>query len=127
MAARVLVVDDDPDLRLVLSHLLRRQGYATSEAASAGEALDAIVNEPPQLVLLDLGLPQGGGLAVLRQLREWGASIPVLVITGATDDTEVALALDLGASRCLFKPFVNSELLVAISMLLGPDAQSDEA
>ena len=127
MPPRILIVDDDRDLCLVVSQLLGKAGYETAEAATAGEALDAILSERPSLVLLDLGLPEGGGLAVLRQLREWGAAVPVIIITGATDDAEASLALDLGAARCMFKPFVNSELLLAVAMLAGRGSLASEA
>jgi len=80
MGARVLIVDDEPSILATMAPLLRARGYEVSTATSGHAALEAVDRQPPQLVILDLGLPDLDGIEVARRLRE-GRSIPILVLS----------------------------------------------
>src|SRR5688500_2029521 len=94
--ATVLVVDDEPAIVKVLSTALRARGYRATAAGTGQDALDAIALDPPDVVLLDLGLPDFDGLEVLNQLRLWSA-VPVIVLTAEGAEDRKIAALDSGA------------------------------
>lgn len=110
---RILIVDDDFHIRRLLTTTLARAGYDVTEAASARDALDQARADPPDAILLDLGLPDRNGLEILPLLKQLGTT-PVLIVSArdATDD-KVA-ALDLGADDYVTKPFDTEELLARI-------------
>jgi two-component system KDP operon response regulator KdpE len=116
-AARVLVVDDEPQIRKFLRLGLEGHGYAVLEAASAGDALRVAVAEQPELVILDLGLPDREGFEVLGALREW-SRVPVLVLSVRNREGEKVRAFDLGADDYVVKPFGMPELLARIKAAL---------
>jgi two-component system KDP operon response regulator KdpE len=116
-SARILVVDDEPQIRRFLRHGLAAHGYAVLEAESAEAALRAAVRERPELVVLDLGLPDREGFDVLSALREWSA-VPVLVLSVRSRETEKVRAFDLGADDYVVKPFGMPELLARIKAAL---------
>ncbi|SDT08697.1 two-component system, OmpR family, KDP operon response regulator KdpE [Friedmanniella luteola] len=117
----VLAVDDDPALLRTLSINLRARGYEVGTAADGRSALQVVAERMPDLVLLDLGLPDVDGVSVLRQLRS-SAEVPVLVLSARHASDDKVEALDLGADDYVTKPFGMDELLARIRTALrhGP-------
>ncbi|MCW2933459.1 MAG: two component transcriptional regulator, winged helix family [Actinomycetia bacterium] len=107
---RVLVVDDEPQILRALRINLRARQYEVHTAASATEALAVAAKFPPDLVLLDLGLPDMDGMNVIEGLRGW-TKAPIIVLSGRTDSTDKVAALDAGADDYVTKPFGVDELL----------------
>ena len=105
----VLIVDDDPAIRRLLRASLGAEGYRTIEAARGTEALAAAAATPPDLVLLDLGLPDMDGIEVLKRLRAT-SPVPVVVLSAREDERGKVAALDLGADDYVTKPFGVAEL-----------------
>jgi two-component system KDP operon response regulator KdpE len=116
-APRVLVVDDEPQIRRALRVALRANGYDVAEVATGQEALDALAARPPDLVILDLGLPDLDGVEVCRRLREW-SRLPVIVLSAHGDDDAKVRALDEGADDYVTKPFSVPELLARMRVAL---------
>lgn len=119
----VLVVEDEPPMQDLLRVLLRASGLCTLEATSGAEALARAAAHNPNLVLLDLGLPDSDGIEVTRRLREWMAA-PILVISARWQEQDKVAALDAGADDYLTKPFANSELLARIRVWLRQTARA---
>lgn len=116
-ATRVLVVDDDPDVGLVLRRYLESQGFEVAIAADGASARQAMRAPAFDLVLLDLGLPDGNGLALMTELRmRWAG--PVIIVSGRGESTERAVGLELGADDFVTKPFDLRELLARIRSVL---------
>ena len=113
----VLVVDDEPQLRRFLRATLPANGYGIVEAASAAEALREAATRTPDLILLDLGLPDMDGVEVTRRLREWTAT-PIIVLSARDQERDKVEALDAGADDYLTKPFGTGELLARIRVAL---------
>ena len=113
MTTRVLVVDDDPAIRRVVTTGLRARGYEVVEADTAVDGLGAVATAQPDLVVLDLGLPDGDGIDVCRRLREF-SSVPVIVLSVETTDHRKIEALDAGADDFVTKPFSMGELLARL-------------
>ncbi len=113
----VLVVDDEAPIQKMLRIVLRGNGFRTVEATSAAEALAHAATYNPDLVLLDLGLPDSDGLDVARRLREW-ATVPILVISARGSEQEKVGVFDAGANDYLTKPFTTGELLARIRVWL---------
>lgn len=112
-APKVLIVDDEPQIRILLRATLGRAGYAIAEAATAREALNAKAIDKPDLILLDLGLPDRDGLELVSLLRAEPRS--ALIVVSARDQTEQKVAaLDLGADDYVTKPFDTEELLARV-------------
>jgi len=110
---KVLVVDDEPQIRVLLKATLGRAGYAVAEASNAREALNAKAIDKPDLILLDLGLPDRDGLELVDALR--GEPRSALIVVSARDQTEQKVAaLDLGADDYVTKPFDTEELLARV-------------
>jgi two-component system KDP operon response regulator KdpE len=116
-AGRVLVVDDEPQIRRVMRMALTGQGYETIEARSGEEALERFRDQRPDLVLLDLNMPGMGGLETCRLLRS-GSEVPVIILTVRNTEEEKVEALDAGADDYVTKPFGMSELLARIRAAL---------
>ncbi len=119
---RLLLVEDDTSLAAGLSLALRNKGFAVNHVARGDHALLAVETDPPDLIILDLGLPDMDGLDVLRQLRNTNRTIPVLILTARDTISEKVAGLDLGADDYLAKPFDINELdarLRAMSRRLG--------
>ena len=110
---RVLITDDEPGLRRTLAIGLRANGYEALTAGDGRTALQACREDSPDLVILDLGLPDIPGIEVLRQLRAWTA-MPVIVLSARTDSADKVEALDAGADDYVTKPFGLEELLARI-------------
>ncbi|HSX62729.1 MAG TPA: response regulator transcription factor [Tahibacter sp.] len=114
---RVLVVDDEPQIRRFLDISLRAQGYRV-ETADTGEAgLAALATHGADIVILDIGLPDRDGHAVLRELRQW-SSVPVIMLTVRAGEAEKVKALDGGANDYVTKPFGVQELMARVRTLL---------
>jgi two-component system, OmpR family, KDP operon response regulator KdpE len=113
----VLIVEDEPPMRRFLRAALRSHGYRWLEAATAAEATMLAVSHNPDLVLLDLGLPDLDGIELTKQLREWSQR-PILVLSARGREDDKVLALDVGADDYLTKPFGVNELLARIRVAL---------
>jgi len=110
---RVLVVDDEPQILRAMRINLRARDYEVDVAADGGTALRSAAARPPDLVVLDLGLPDMEGTDVIRGLRGW-TSVPIIVLSGRADSTDKVSALDAGADDYVTKPFGVDELLARI-------------
>jgi two-component system KDP operon response regulator KdpE len=122
---RVLVVDDEPQIRRFLEIGLRAQGYQVIQADGGHAALAAMAGGGVDVVVLDLGLPDLDGLAVLKELRQWSQA-PVIVLTVRASESDKVSALDAGANDYLTKPFGVQELMARIRVLLRTRAAGGE-
>jgi two-component system, OmpR family, KDP operon response regulator KdpE len=113
----VLVVEDEPQMRRFLRATLGANGFRVVEAPTIAEGTAAAAREPPVLVLLDLGLPDGEGIDLVRSLREW-SRVPVIVLSARGREDDKVAALDAGADDYLTKPFGVAELLARIRVAL---------
>lgn len=124
-ATEILVVDDEPQIRKLLEITLQSNGYKIREATTAREGLSIASSHPPELILLDLGLPDESGLSVLKTLREWYTK-PIIVLSVQSSEEAIIEALDKGANDYLVKPFRTGELLARIrSVLRSTISESD--
>jgi two-component system KDP operon response regulator KdpE len=121
----VLIVEDEPQMRKFVRIALVSHDYRVLEAASAAEGIQQASVHTPDLVLLDLGLPDGDGMDVTRRLREW-SPVPILVISARGQEDSKVKALDEGADDYLTKPFGAAELLARIRVALRHAARSRE-
>lgn len=122
MGLRVLVVDDERPIRRYLRAALNAQGYLVYEAANGQEALQAVLTDRPDLIILDLGLPDLDGVEVTRRLREWNP-VPILILSVREHEQDKVAALDAGADDYLTKPFGTGELLARMRVALRRAAQ----
>ena len=113
MGDRVLVVDDEPSILRVVAANLRARGYEALTASSGKAALAVIETQKPDCIVLDLGLPDVGGLEVLRRLRTW-TTTPVVILTAADDQHRRTMAFDLGVDDYVTKPFAMTDLLARV-------------
>ena len=120
MPSRVLIVEDEPDIRELVVHHLKREGYQVSAAASGEEALRQVQAAPPDLVLLDLMMPAMDGLEVCRRLRQDPATarLPIVMLTAKGDEVDRVLGLEIGADDYVVKPFSPKELLARVRAVL---------
>lgn len=114
---RILVVDDEPQIRRILRGALTAQPYEVLEAGSVHEAISTATTAMPDLVILDLGLPDGDGIAVVRSLRSW-TDLPILILSVRGQEVDKVAALDAGADDYLTKPFSTGELLARLRAAL---------
>jgi two-component system, OmpR family, KDP operon response regulator KdpE len=114
---RVLVVDDEPQIVRALKVILRGAGYATQQAETKQEALDAVAVRPPDAMVLDLILPDGSGVEVCEEVRRW-SGLPIIVLSAVGDEREKVRALDAGADDYITKPFGTDELLARLRAAL---------
>jgi two-component system response regulator PrrA len=114
----VLVVDDDEDIRVSLDRGLRLSGFAVRTAADGDAALAAVAADPPDCVVLDVGLPGRDGIAVVETLRADGVGVPVLVLSARSSVDDRVLGLAAGADDYLVKPFALAELVARLRALL---------
>ena len=110
---KVLIVEDEQSIKNFMSTILVANGFDTLMAGSAKEALSMITSHCPDLILLDLGLPDLDGMEVLKQVRAW-SSVPIIVVSARAHEGDKVAALDLGADDYIEKPFGTSELLARI-------------
>jgi two-component system KDP operon response regulator KdpE len=121
--ARILVVDDEPAIRRFLRVTLEAHGYQPYEAGSGKEALQAVPACRPDVLILDLGLPDMEGHEVIRRLREW-SPVPIIVLSVREHETEKIEALDAGADDYLTKPFAVGELMARLRAALRRSANT---
>mgnify|MGYP001214732172 CR=1 FL=1 len=117
MAARILVVDDDPATRKMINTALSESGFEVLEAATAAEALAAVQQQQPDVMLLDLILPDGDGVDVCRQVRTY-SDVSIIMVTAKRDLTDRLAGLDAGADDYVTKPLAMGELVARIRSLL---------
>jgi two-component system KDP operon response regulator KdpE len=122
--ATILVVDDEPAIRRFLRTSLKGQGFDVIEAASGAEAQEQVRSAKPELVVLDLGLPDMDGFEVIRRIRA-ASSLPIVVLTVRAGEREKVEALDLGADDYVTKPFGIGELLARVRTALRHRLQAD--
>jgi two-component system, OmpR family, KDP operon response regulator KdpE len=126
-SGEILVIDDEAPIRKLLEITLHSNDYKVREAATAKEGLLLTANHPPDLVILDLGLPDEDGHSVLKKLRDW-YSKPIIILSVQSDEDNIVKALDNGANDYLVKPFRTGELLARIrSALRSSIEESDTA
>ncbi|MHA4811712.1 response regulator [Flavitalea flava] len=116
-AAEILVIDDETSIQRLLEITLQSNGYAVMQAVTGREGLAKTVNHSPDLILLDLGLPDESGHSILKKMREWCLT-PVIVLSVRSHETDIIAALDNGANDYLVKPFRTGELLARIRSAL---------
>lgn len=114
---RVLVVDDETSIRRYLRAALSAQGFAIYEAANGQEAISAVVSTHPDIIILDLGLPDFDGIEVTRRLREWSQT-PIIILSVREAENDKIAALDAGADDYLTKPFSTGELMARMRVAL---------
>ena len=115
--AKILVVDDDPHIRSVLCFALARDGFATAEAADGAAALAAVTRESPDLVLLDVMMPEMNGTEVCREIRRTG-DLPVIFLSSRDEEMDRILGLELGGDDYVTKPFSPREVVARVRAVL---------
>ena len=127
---KVLVIEDEPEIRRFLRVSLTEHGYAPLEAVEGAEGLTLAAAEKPDLVILDLGLPDMDGTEVASRIREW-SSVPIIILSARGQETDKVTALDIGADDYLTKPFGIQELLARMRVALrkavdgGPEGEQE--
>ncbi|MBB3147448.1 two-component system KDP operon response regulator KdpE [Phyllobacterium trifolii] len=117
-SVKILVVDDEPPIRKLLRLGLSTQGYNVIEAMNATAAIEQIALAQPDLIVLDLGLPDLSGYELLRRWRDAGSDLPVVILSSRTDEGGIVQALELGADDYITKPFGMNELVARIRVAL---------
>ncbi|HRF50381.1 MAG TPA: response regulator [Anaerolineales bacterium] len=127
-ARHVIVIDDDPSIRRLIELILRHEGYRLSLLGSPVDILERARVDRPDLIITDLMMPQLNGLQLLHALKAEPdlAEIPVILITGAGQQSQVDLALALGAATCLYKPFSQARFIAAVRAALAGDAPASD-
>lgn len=116
-SADILIIDDEAQIRRLLQITLQAEGYAVKEAATATDGIMLAASCRPQLIILDIGLPDENGLEVLVKLREWFEN-PIIMLSVQSDEDAIVKALDNGANDYLIKPFRTGELVARIRTAL---------
>jgi two-component system KDP operon response regulator KdpE len=116
-ALEILIIDDEAQIQKLLDITLQSNEYETAHATTAKEGLIKAANHPPALIILDLGLPDKNGHAVLKELREWYTN-PIIILSVLSNEEDIITALDNGANDYLIKPFRTGELLARIRSAL---------
>ncbi len=123
--AEILIIDDEPQIRKLLTITLQSNDYNIREASTAREGLLSAANHPPEMILLDLGLPDESGHMVLEKLREWYTK-PIIILSVQSNEEDIVKALDNGANDYLVKPFRTGELLARMRSLLRSSSSESE-
>src|SRR6188768_3021122 len=113
----ILIIDDEAQIRKLLTITLQSNNYKVTEASSGKAGIGLVSHHPPDLVLLDLGLPDESGHEILKHLREWYSN-PIIIISVQSNEEDIVKALDNGANDYLIKPFRTGELLARIRSAL---------
>src|SRR5438046_2976182 len=116
--AEILIIDDEAQIRKLLEITLQSNNYTVNQADNAKNGLITAENRPPDMIILDLGLPDDDGQSVLKKLREWYTN-PVLILSVKNNEEDIISALDNGANDYLVKPFRTGELLGRIGYVLS--------
>ena len=130
-SARILIIEDEQAIRRFLRASLNSEGYDLTEAEDGKAGLKFVTSQPPDLIILDLGLPDMDGLEIIRQVREW-STVPIIVLSARGQEKDKVAALDAGADDYLTKPFGVRELLARMRVTLrratriGDNAQTEE-
>ena len=124
-AGTVLVVDDEDIVREVVCTYLEREGYSTCQASAGRSAMELIDSERPDLIILDVMLPEIDGFSILSELRRY-ADIPVILLTARTEETDRVLGLELGADDYVVKPFSPRELAARVRTILRRAARAEK-
>jgi two-component system KDP operon response regulator KdpE len=114
---KILVIDDEPSIRKLLEIELQASKYVVSEAENGKKGMSKILADQPDLVILDLGLPDISGHTVLKKVRQWYKN-PVIILSAQSDEQDIIKALDNGANDYVVKPFKNKELMARIRTAL---------
>ena len=117
MTHRILIVDDDLHIREVIRVALKKAGMTVSEARDGKEALSRFVNDRPDLVVLDIGMPEFDGLDVCREIRK-SSDVPILFLSARDDEIDRILGLEIGGDDYVTKPFSPRELIARINVIL---------
>ena len=123
--SRILVVDDEPEIRRFLRASLRAQQYEVLEASNGTQALELVTQRQPDLMILDLGLPDIDGVEITRRIREW-SQVPIIILSVRDREKDKIEALDVGADDYLTKPFGVGELMARMRVVMrriSPEAQ----
>jgi len=123
--SKILIVEDERDISNFISAMLASNQYLIQRAATGGEALSMAASHSPDLILLDLGLPDIDGMDVLKRIREW-SDTPIIILSARQEEEEKVRALDAGANDYVTKPFGNSELLARIRTAIRQQARLAE-
>lgn len=126
MKTNLLIVEDDPSIKNLITTAVEIQGYAYDTAGNGTQAIMTALSKKPDIMLLDLGLPDIDGIEVIQKVRSW-SRMPIIVITARSEDSDKIEALDAGADDYLTKPFSVDELLARIRVALRRLAYYDEA
>ncbi len=124
-SAKILVVDDEPQVRRVMKSTLTAEGYTITEASNGNEALEVFRAKPPDIILLDLNMPGMDGLEACRQIRR-SSEVPIIMLTVRNAERDKVLALDAGADDYVVKPFGMQELLARIRAALRRTLPQDK-
>jgi DNA-binding response OmpR family regulator len=126
MAARIVIADDEPNILVSLEFLMKREGYEVFLARDGAEAVQAVREHAPQLLLLDVMMPAKSGFEVCQELRadESLAGLRILILTAKGRETDIAKGLALGADGYMTKPFSTRELVQKVSDMLADDGAS---
>ena len=129
MSGRVLIVEDEPDICDLLAFHLEREGYHVTRSRTGADALRQVRARPPDLILLDLMLPELGGLDVCRRLRQdpRTASVPIVMLTARGEEVDRILGLELGADDYIVKPFSPKEVVARVRAVLRRAGARDGA
>ena len=114
MSKRILIVEDEKNIVDILVYNLTKEGYTTLEAYDGDAGLQLALEQDPDLILLDLMLPQKNGFDVCREIRQAGRTTPILMLTAREEETDKVLGLELGADDYITKPFSMRELLARV-------------
>jgi DNA-binding response OmpR family regulator len=123
---RVLVIDDEALIRKTVRLACEQEGYAVHEAETGTEALSALESFRPDIILLDLMLPDISGFDICRDIRRTGSKVPILILSAKTEEIDVVVGLEIGADDYIMKPFRPRELLARIAAHLRKARQEDE-
>lgn len=124
--AEILIIDDEAQIRKLLQITLQSNDYLVNEAATAREGIALAASHPPDMIILDIGLPDEDGHSVLKKLREWYTN-PIIILSVQSSEDDIVRALDNGANDYLVKPFRTGELLArmrsALRLSIGSDTE----
>ena len=124
-AYAVLVVDDEPEMRRLVQTTLSTDGFRVIEAETVKRALVEAASHKPDLILLDLGLPDGDGKDVVRGIRRW-SNVPIVILSARSEEQQKIAALDAGADDYVTKPYAAGELLARVRAALRRASRSQE-
>lgn len=124
--AEILIIDDEPQIQKLLRIALESNDYKVLQAETGKEGLIQAVNHPPELILLDIGLPDKSGHEILKELRQW-YNKAIIVLSVQNDETDIVTALDNGATDYLTKPFRTVELLARIRSAIRRNQTTNDA